>query len=104
MPCIITAYGYKIYFWSNEGDPLESVHVHVSKTPKKNSTKIWILEDGNIELENNNSQIPTNLLSKVMSVIEDHTDEIIDKWKEHFPVITYHNSIEKTDMDDYDER
>lgn len=31
MPSIITAYGYKIFFWSNENEPLEPIHVHIAK-------------------------------------------------------------------------
>ena len=31
MPQILRVGPYSIYFWSNESDPLESVHVHVSE-------------------------------------------------------------------------
>ncbi len=31
MPVVIRLFGYKIYFWTNEGNPLEPVHV--SETP-----------------------------------------------------------------------
>lgn len=29
MPQILRIGPYSIYFWSNEGDPLEPVHVHI---------------------------------------------------------------------------
>ena len=47
MPdALAKAYGYHIYFWSNEGEPLEPIHIHISKTPHPNATKYWILRDG----------------------------------------------------------
>ena len=34
MPEIVPkVYGYHIYFWSNEGEPVEPVHFHISKEP-----------------------------------------------------------------------
>ena len=42
------AYGYHIYFWSNENEPLEPLHIHISKTPHPNATKYWILSDGSM--------------------------------------------------------
>lgn len=34
---------YWVYFWTNENDPLEPVHVHVAEgSPQPNATKIWI--------------------------------------------------------------
>jgi len=43
MPQVFRVGSYWVYFWSNENDPLEPVHVHISKgKPVKNATKIWI--------------------------------------------------------------
>ena len=50
---------YSIYFWSNEGDPLEPIHVHVSEVrASATATKIWITSTGKTILSNNNSKIP----------------------------------------------
>ena len=47
MPQIFKFGAYRIYFWSNENDPLEPIHVHVSEgRPTKNSTKVWITGSG----------------------------------------------------------
>ena len=47
MPSLFRLFGYVVFFWSNEGNPLEPVHVHVAKgTPNANATKIWITEAG----------------------------------------------------------
>lgn len=48
MPKIMEILGYIIYFWSNEGQPSEPVHVHISKKPNKNGTKVWLKSDGTV--------------------------------------------------------
>ncbi len=41
MPQIIKIGSYVVYFWSNEGEPLEPVHVHIVEgVPSQNSTKV----------------------------------------------------------------
>lgn len=48
MPQVFKIGGYLVYFWLNEGDPLEPVQVHVAKgMPVKNGTKIWLTKTGN---------------------------------------------------------
>ena len=43
MPQIFRIAPYSIYFWSNESDPLEPIHVHISEWRAiSNATKIWI--------------------------------------------------------------
>lgn len=43
MPQVFRIGPYWIYFWANEGRPVEPVHVHVSEgNPSENATKIWI--------------------------------------------------------------
>ena len=47
MPQVFKIGSYWVYFWSNENDPLEPVHVHVSQgAPSANATKIWITKAG----------------------------------------------------------
>mgnify|MGYP001529781757 CR=1 FL=1 len=44
MPQVFKVGSYWVYFWANENDPLEPVHVHVCQgAPNGNATKIWIL-------------------------------------------------------------
>ena len=51
MPKCFSAFGYVVFFWSNENEPLEPVHVHIAQKISANATKIWILSDGSAELE-----------------------------------------------------
>lgn len=62
------AYGYHIYFWSNENEPLEPLHIHISKTPHPNVTKYWILSDGSL---------PSNV------------KKIEEKWLNHFGKLSF---------------
>lgn len=103
MPNFITVFGYHIYFWSNENKPIEPVHVHISKNPTSNATKYWINEDGSIEQENNNSQIPNNDLKKLEKVIKLYSDNIVSEWEKFFNTIAiFHDQIQEEQ--DYDER
>ena len=58
MPQVFKIGSYWVYFWSNENDPLEPVHVHVAKgKPEANATKIWITSKGKCYLAHNKSNI-----------------------------------------------
>lgn len=85
MPQVFKIGSYWVYFWANENDPLEPVHVHVSKgSPKENATKIWITKTGKALVCNNNSKIPENVLRNIVRIIEARSGEIIEKWIEFF--------------------
>lgn len=71
MPQVFKVGSYWVYFWSNEGDPLEPCHVHLAKGKLvQNATKVWITQTGHCLLCNNNSHIPERVLNNVMRVIE----------------------------------
>ena len=54
MPQVFKMGPYLVYFWSNENEPLEPVHVHISKgTPSRDSTKVWLTKNGRALLANN---------------------------------------------------
>lgn len=93
MPQMLEIFGYKIFFWSNEGRPLEPVHVHISKHPHSNATKAWILSDGKVVLANNNDCIPDKLLNKILKTVEDYSDLIIREWVKSFNAVSYKDSL-----------
>ena len=46
MPQVFKIGGYVIYFWLDEGKPLEPVHVHVAEgVPQENATKIVFVRE-----------------------------------------------------------
>ena len=81
---------YYIYFWTNENDPLEPIHVHVAKGfPSANATKIWITSSGNCLLCHNDSRIPNNVLRNIMRTIETRSSFVIQMWQQYFGEIRY---------------
>ena len=91
MPQIFRIGPYIIYFWSNENDPLEPIHVHIAEgRAAANGTKVWITSRGKTLLCNNNSRIPAPVLQNLLRVIEANSSDIIEKWFAHFGQITYY--------------
>ena len=85
MPQLFKIGPYWVYFWANENDPLEPVHVHVAKgAPSANATKVWITMAGKCLLCNNNSQIPERVLRNILRIIEARSSEVIEKWTAFF--------------------
>ncbi len=92
MPRVFKIGSYWIYFWSNEGKPLEPVHVHVTEgKPTANATKIWLTRDGKCILDNNNSSIKENHLKNIMRVIENQRKMVIKRWEEFFGELIFIN-------------
>ena len=77
-------FGYSIFCWSNENDPLEPLHVHIAKKPRKNATKIWILSDGTTRVESNGSNIPSDELKLICRAIERNPFSYVARWEKHF--------------------
>lgn len=90
MPQLLRIGPYIVYFWSNESNPLEPVHVHIAEgRANSDATKLWITSTGKVIVCNNNSQIPDKVLRKMIRVIEGNSDYIKDKWLEIFGEIRY---------------
>lgn len=91
MPQIFRIGSYIIYFWSNENNPLEPVHVHIAEgRATANATKIWITSSGKALLCNNNSRIPQRILNNMIRYIEANNTIIINKWYAQFHEISYY--------------
>ena len=90
MPQVIRIGPYVIYFWLDEGRPLEPIHVHIAEgVPKANATKVWLTQSGKAMLASRRSEIPASDLRKLIRVIEANADEIRGKWVEYFGDIRY---------------
>lgn len=86
MPQIFRIGSYTVYFWSNEGEPLEIAEGRASSA----GTKIWITSTGKTVLANNNANIPTKVLRGIMRMIEANSTDIMQKWIEFFGEIQYY--------------
>ncbi len=90
MPQIFRIGSYIVYFWSNESDPLEPVHVHIAEgRATANGTKVWITSSGKALLCNNVARIPQNILRNLIRMIEANSSIIINRWYAQFGEIRY---------------
>ena len=91
MPQLLRIGPYSIYFWSNENNPLEPIHIHISEgRASANATKLWISSTGKAVVCNNNSNIPERILRNLIRIIEANSDEIIEAWLEHFGELRFY--------------
>lgn len=90
MPQIFKISGYLVYFWTNENEPLEPIHFHITDgVPTGESTKVWLTKSGHCLLCHNKSNIPSVKLRRIMAIAEARKSEIENKWIEYFGKITY---------------
>ncbi|MBL7663088.1 DUF4160 domain-containing protein [bacterium] len=79
MPVIFYHNGVKFFFFSNEGSPLECIHVHVRKDEKL--AKIWVEPELHLE---SSYGFTLKEIKAIMNVVKIRKAEIIEAWNEHF--------------------
>ena len=79
MPKIFEIKGYKFFFFSNEGQPLEPCHIHVKKNG--NRAKFWIEPMVTFGSAWGMSAKELNYLEKI---VEEKSNIIKERWYEHF--------------------
>jgi hypothetical protein len=90
MPQVIKIGAYVIFFWLDEGRPLEPIHVHIAKgVPRANATKVWLTQSGKAVLASRHSEIPAPELRKLIRVVEANADLIREKWLDYFEELRY---------------
>lgn len=75
-PSILREKGYRFYFLSNEED---RIHVHV--TCGSGEAKFWLEPIISLAV---NHRLNSKRLGEIQSIIEEHKDDIVQTWKEHF--------------------
>ena len=84
MPTVFrNVLGYKVYFWSNENDPREPVHVHVGKRIGDDDAKFWILRNGQAVLDKKHCKLNARDLRDIQLYLSRNGKEIIEKWQEY---------------------
>lgn len=79
MPVILRYKGYTLFFFSNEGDPREPLHVHVRRAGA--TAKFWIKPQVRVaESYGLNSQE----LNELTTVVADNRQLIERTWNEFF--------------------
>lgn len=79
MPVILRLNGYRFFFYSNEGDPLEPAHIHVSKS--SDEAKIWL--EPIVALARNDG-FNARDLREVLTIAVDNQAFFVEKWNEYF--------------------
>jgi len=79
MPVIMRYKGYRFFFFSNEGDPLEPLHIHVRKG--ECVAKFWV--EPNICLAESYGFSPGEL-NLLVNHIEKNKELIERSWNEYF--------------------
>ena len=81
MPVILRWKGYKFFFYSNEGDPLEPIHIHIRKGSA--TAKFWV--EPEIKLVNSWGMSAPEL-RKLTKAVEDNANLIKENWNEYFKI------------------
>jgi len=79
MPTIFRYKGFRFFFYSNEGEPIEPLHVHVVKG--ENVAKFWI--DPEISVVESYGMKPHEL-NELCKVIKEKEKLIRTAWNEYF--------------------
>ena len=78
MPVIFRVGGFKFYFYSNEGEPREPIHVHVLKGGDKAKFSL------NPVVVASNAGFDARTLRELASIVENNTLRIESAWNEYF--------------------
>ena len=78
MPTVFRHAGFRFFFYSNEGDPREPVHIHVMKGGGE--AKFWLHPVSIARSEGFDSRT----LRALAAMISEHRHLIEDTWYDHF--------------------
>jgi len=79
MPVVFRWNGYRFHFFSNEGDPLEPIHIHVNKAEA--DAKFWLHPEVSLTY---NYGFKARELSQLAAVVEENRAAIEEAWHDHF--------------------
>ncbi len=79
MPVIFRYKGFRFFFYSNEGNPREPVHVHVRSG--EGEAKFWLRPT--VQLDDSNG-FDARTLRELLEVVEQNAALIERVWNEHF--------------------
>jgi hypothetical protein len=79
MPIVFTYKGYRFFFFSNEGDPHEPIHIHVRKESKL--AQFWLGPP--VQLAESRG-FPAKELNRIVKMIDNRRNEIEEAWDEYF--------------------
>lgn len=79
MPVVFRTKGFRFFFYSNEGNPPEPVHIHVRKGSA--SAKFWIEPEAGVA---HSCGFDPATLNESLRIVENNAELIERAWHEHF--------------------
>ena len=79
MPVVLRYKAYRFFFYSNEGNPREPVHVHLRGNGGE--AKLWLKPAVRVATSNG---LDASTLRELVHVAEDHVELIERTWNEYF--------------------
>lgn len=79
MPTVFVQNGFRFFFYSNEGDPREPIHIHVIKGGAE--AKFWVFPRPRLARSQGFAARDLRLIS---DMVASHSAEIEGAWREHF--------------------
>jgi len=79
MPVVMRVAGFRLFFYANEGQPREPVHVHVERGDGE--AKFWINPDVRVAY---NDGMDAKALREALELVEANRERIEQAWHEFF--------------------
>lgn len=79
MPTVFKQNGFRFFFYSNEGNPLEPLHIHILKAGAE--AKFWL--EPEIKLARNDG-FDAKTLRVLATMVSENQDLIKRAWHEYF--------------------
>jgi hypothetical protein len=79
VPLVFRWKGFRFHFFSNEGEPLEPIHVHVTKDDA--DAKFWLQPEVEVAY---NKGFNARTLARLSRVVEERREEIESARHDHF--------------------
>jgi len=79
VPVVFRLDGMRFHFFSDEGNPLEPMHIHVAQAGL--DAKFWLFP--NVRLARNRGY-DARTIKRLQDIVEAHRDEIERAWNDHF--------------------
>jgi hypothetical protein len=79
MPKVFEIEGYRGFFFSNEGVPMEPIHIHVKKG--RGEAKFWVTPNVTLAESWN---LKVSELTRAQEIVVEHRQEILDFWNRYF--------------------
>jgi len=78
LPTIFRYKGYRFFFYSSEGDPLEPLHIHIERDDK--IAKFW-LNPTRLQFSIGFNRVE---ISRIEKIINKHNLNLVKAWNEYF--------------------